>query len=502
MKDFTLNGESRGLCCRGCGRQDKQLNTYDWLADIPGNTDSDNMVEVQFKNTRKGYYLNANKLPLEKGDIVAVEASPGHDIGVVTLTGKLVSVQMKKANLKEGTEIRRIYRKAKPVDMEKFDEAKLRENDTMIRSRQIAKELGLQMKIGDVEYQGDGNKAIFYYIADERVDFRKLIKVLADEFHVRIEMKQIGARQEAGRIGGIGPCGRELCCATWLKNFISVSTNVARCQNLSLNPQKLAGQCAKLKCCLNYEVDTYMEALKQVPDRNIQLETQDGTFYFFKTDVLAGIVTYSSDKNLAANLTDLSFQRAFEIIGMNKRGEKPISLIEDESQKSSSTSDILNQDSLTRFDKSHRKKKKRRSEERQGRYEESVNAEGENLGKDLTEDKSLEEAQSERPSNNDNKRRNDNDRNRGERNRGNRNRERRKHNANEHKTKEETTSSQDESNGKAKENEPTRVNISRQRGGDRRDRHGRGQRRQEGDSRQRDNERPQPKDREPQPQDA
>lgn len=359
MKDFTLNGETRGLCCRGCGRQNKQLNTYDWLADVPGNAEAENMVEVQFKNTRKGYFLNANKLQLIKGDIVAVEANPGHDIGVVTLTGRLVNIQMRKANLKADAEVRRIYRKAKPVDMEKFEEAKARENETMIKSRQIAKELGLQMKIGDVEYQGDGNKAIFYYIADERVDFRKLIKVLADEFHVRIEMKQIGARQEAGRIGGIGPCGRELCCATWLKNFISVSTNAARCQNLSLNPQKLAGQCAKLKCCLNYEVDTYMEALKQLPDKSTPLETQDGTYYFFKSDVLAGIVSYSTDKNLAANITDLTFERAFEILEMNRRGEKPVSL-NDEAQSAPTTSaDLLNQDSLTRFDKNRRKKKSR-----------------------------------------------------------------------------------------------------------------------------------------------
>ena len=242
------------MCCKGCGRQDKQLNTYDWLADIPGNTEEQEMVEVQFKNTRKGYYKNSNKLKLEKGDIVAVEASPGHDIGTVTLTGRLVPLQMRKANIKPDAEIKRIYRKAKPVDMEKYEEAKAKEHDTMIRSRQIAKNLNLDMKIGDVEYQGDGNKAIFYYIADERVDFRQLIKVLAEAFRVRIEMKQIGARQEAGRIGGIGPCGRELCCATWMTNFVSVSTSAARYQDISLNPQKLAGQCAKLKCCLKYEV--------------------------------------------------------------------------------------------------------------------------------------------------------------------------------------------------------------------------------------------------------
>ena len=246
MKFKICSGCDRGLCHKGCSRQDKQLNTYDWLADVPGNAESTDLVEVQFKNTRKGYFHNVNNLELKKGDIVAVEASPGHDIGVVTLTGRLVKLQIKKANLKSADDIKRIYRIAKPVDMDKYEEAKGREYDTMIQSREIAKGLGLNMKIGDVEYQGDGNKAIFYYIADERVDFRQLIKVLAETFHVRIEMKQIGARQEAGRIGGTGPCGRELCCATWMKSFVSVSTNAARFQDISLNPQKLAGMCAKL----------------------------------------------------------------------------------------------------------------------------------------------------------------------------------------------------------------------------------------------------------------
>ena len=285
--EFKLHNGSGGLCCKSCGRQDKQLNTYDWLADIPGNAEESDMVEVQFKNTRKGYFRNSNKIPLEKGDIVAVEATPGHDIGVVTLTGRLVPLQMRKANIKSEADIKRIYRKAKPVDMDKYNEAKAREHSTMIRARQIALDLNLNMKIGDVEYQGDGNKAIFYYIADERVDFRQLIKVLADAFHVRIEMKQIGARQEAGRIGGIGPCGRELCCATWMTSFVSVSTSAARYQDISLNPQKLAGQCAKLKCCLNYEVDCYVEAQKRLPSKEIELETKDGVFYFFKADILS-----------------------------------------------------------------------------------------------------------------------------------------------------------------------------------------------------------------------
>ena len=326
--EFKLKNGSGCLCCKGCGRQDKQLNTYDWLADIPGNTEEQEMVEVQFKNTRKGYYKNSNKLKLGKGDIVAVEASPGHDIGTVTLTGRLVPLQMRKANIKPDAEIKRIYRKAKPVDMEKYEEAKAKEHDTMIRSRQIAKNLNLDMKIGDVEYQGDGNKAIFYYIADERVDFRQLIKVLAEAFRVRIEMKQIGARQEAGRIGGIGPCGRELCCATWMTNFVSVSTSAARYQDISLNPQKLAGQCAKLKCCLNYEVDAYVESQKRLPSKEMTLETTDGTFYFFKADILKGTIMYSTDKNFIANAVTITARRAFEIINMNRRGEKPESLTE------------------------------------------------------------------------------------------------------------------------------------------------------------------------------
>ena len=355
--EFKLKNGSGCLYCKGCGRQDKQLNTYDWLADIPGNAEEQEMVEVQFKNTRKGYFKNSNKLKLDKGDIVAVEASPGHDIGVVTLTGRLVPLQMRKANLKPDVEIKRIYRKVKPVDMEKYEEAKAKEHDTMIRSRQIALNLNLNMKIGDVEYQGDGNKAIFYYIADERVDFRQLIKVLADAFRVRIEMKQIGARQEAGRIGGIGPCGRELCCATWMTSFVSVSTSAARFQDISLNPQKLAGQCAKLKCCLNYEVDCYVEAQKRLPSREITLETKDGEFFFFKADILSNQITYSSDKNIPANLVTISGRRAFEIIGLNRRGIKPDSLIEETHRSEPKKPvDLLEQESLTRFDRSRKGK--------------------------------------------------------------------------------------------------------------------------------------------------
>lgn len=370
MKFRMWNGCDRGLCCKAVGRQDKQLNTYDWLADVPGNAESTDLVEVQFKNTRKGYYHNVNNLDLRKGDLVAVEANPGHDIGVVTLTGRLVKLQIKKANLKSQDDIKRIYRIAKQVDLDKWKEAKSREHATMIQSRQIAKDLGLKMKIGDVEYQGDGNKAIFYYIADERVDFRQLIKVLAEAFHVRIEMKQIGARQEAGRIGGTGPCGRELCCATWMKNFVSVSTNAARYQDISLNPQKLAGMCAKLKCCLNYEVDNYVEASRKMPPKDAVLETADGQFYQFKVDILAGLITYSSDKNLASNLETITADRAKEIIELNKNGEKPLSLMENGKVKESSKHiDLLNESDLSRFDKAKKKKKKNKNNSNNNRQD-------------------------------------------------------------------------------------------------------------------------------------
>ena len=366
MQFHISRDTDRGLCHCACGRQDRQLNTYDWLYDVPGNEEDTDLVEVQFKNTRKGYYHNVNHLDLQKGDTVAVEANPGHDIGVVTLTGRLVKLQVKKANLKSPDEIKRVYRIAKPTDMDKYYEAKSREHGTMIQSRQIAKDLGLQMKIGDVEYQGDGNKAIFYYIADERVDFRQLIKVLADTFHVRIEMKQIGARQEAGRIGGTGPCGRELCCATWMKNFVSVSTNAARLQDISLNPQKLAGMCAKLKCCLNYEVDDYVEAGRKMPARDIILQTIDSDWYLFKTDILAGLVTYSTDKSIAANLITISAERARVVIEMNRRGEKPEALDEGDAVSTQDRpADLLADADISRFDKAKKKKKAKNRPNRQ-----------------------------------------------------------------------------------------------------------------------------------------
>lgn len=359
MNKFKSGNDCSCLCVRGCNKVTDKLNSYDWLADLPDNAQACDIVEIQFKAPRKGYFLNSNKLSLEKGDVVAVEANQGHDIGTVTMTGRLVMLQIRKANLKPDYELKRIYRKARPVDIEKYEEAKSREHATMIESRQIAKNLGLKMKIGDVEYQGDGNKAIFYYIADERVDFRQLIKVLAERFRVRIEMKQIGARQEAGRIGGIGPCGRELCCATWMTNFISVSTSAARFQDISLNPQKLAGQCAKLKCCLNYEVDQYVESLKRMPSREISLFTEDNEYFFFKADILRHKITYSTDKHLLANEITISAKRAFDVIEMNKRGEKPESLSIEANSSAPKSSDLLDQENINRFDSAKKKKKKK-----------------------------------------------------------------------------------------------------------------------------------------------
>ena len=358
--DSTQNTENCFACQWCCKVNVNKLNTYDWLRDIPGTEYTTDYVEVIFKNTRKGYYVNDSKILLKKGDIVAVESTPGHDIGMVSLTGKLVLFQMRKNNIREDTEIKRIYRVAKQSDMDKYNEAKAREHETMIRSRQIAEDLNLAMKIGDVEYQGDGNKAIFYYIADERVDFRQLIKVLAETFKIRIEMKQIGARQEAGRIGGIGPCGRELCCASWMTHFVSVATDAARFQDISMNPQKLAGQCAKLKCCFNYEVDAYVEAQKKMPSRKIVLETKANTYYHFKTDIFKAEITYSTDKTLAVNLVTILSDRAFEVISLNERGIKPDTLEADtktQTAKNQESHDILG-DRVNRFDSLKKKKKK------------------------------------------------------------------------------------------------------------------------------------------------
>lgn len=352
-----VNCEGGCSCCSSGDAPRGHLNCYDWLGDIPGGFADSDMVEVQFKNTRKGFYRNTAKLQLAIGDVVAVEASPGHDIGTVSLVGKLVNIQMKKANLRKDAEIRRVFRKAKPADLEKFEEAKAKEVDTMIRSRKIAEDLKLQMKIGDVEYQGDGTKAIFYYIADGRVDFRQLIKVLADVFKIRIEMKQIGARQEAGLIGGIGVCGRPLCCSCYIADFQSITTQAARCQDLSFNPQKLAGQCSKLKCCINYEASVYIDAQKNIPNLHGPLELEDGQAYLMKTDILSGMMYFSYDKSSMAKLFALPAAKVREILSENKKGVHPVSLDIQTREPSAETDFVsaVGDDSISRFD--DRKKK-------------------------------------------------------------------------------------------------------------------------------------------------
>ncbi len=333
-------------CCK--------LHVTDWLSDIPKNIDPEDLVEIRFKNTRKGYYKNVNSLNLKPGELVAVEASPGHDIGMVSLVGPLVLNQMKKNRIPVREELKKVYRKAKPTDIDKWKEAIELEQNCMIRSRQIAMDLRLDMKIGDVEYQGDKTKAIFYYIADERVDFRELIKVMADEFRIRIEMRQIGSRQEAGRIGGIGSCGRELCCSTWISSFVSVTTTVARQQELSLNPQKLAGQCGKLKCCLNYEVDAYLDARKEFPSPEIILETEEGKAYHQKTDIFKRVMWYSFDPGMAANLIPVPVERVKEIIKLNKKGKlvDRLAPMVEETVAPVGYMNAAGQESLTRFDDS------------------------------------------------------------------------------------------------------------------------------------------------------
>ncbi|MBE6330058.1 MAG: hypothetical protein E7072_08095 [Bacteroidales bacterium] len=421
---------------KGCSKKsDQKLDTFDWLCDIPESSSVTDLVEVTFKNTRKGYFRNSNELTLEKGDIVAVEASPGHDIGIVSMTGQLVLAQMKKYHIDQSRiEIKRIYRKARPNDLERFEEAKSREHETMLKSRKIAEDLKLNMKIGDVEYQGDGNKAIFYYIADERVDFRELIKILADTFHVRIEMKQIGARQEAGRIGGIGPCGRPLCCSSWMTKFSSVATSSARYQEISLNPQKLAGQCAKLKCCLNFEVDCYVEAQKNIPARNIELEAMDGTYYHFKTDVFGGIMQYSSAPNMATNLVSIPIERVKEIIELNKQGIKVESLLkreDDAETKKADYENVVGQDSLTRFDKKKKKKRKggQRDKQEENKGEQMRNRENKDDNNRSERPDTPTSSTSEKEENggkenrNQEGRRNFRNRNNGRRNRNNRGRE-------------------------------------------------------------------------------
>lgn len=401
------SGTNAGTCAK--------LEVNDWLNDIVNTVNPNELVEIRFKNTRKDYYRNVNQLTLEVGEMVAVEGNPGHDIGMVSLTGDLVLKQMKrhKVTLVNG-EMRKVYRKAKPVDIEKWENAMTREHETMIKSRQIAADLKLNMKIGDVEFQGDGTKAIFYYIADERVDFRQLIKVLAETFRIRIEMKQIGARQEAGRIGGIGPCGRELCCCSWMSNFSSVTTVAARYQEISLNPQKLAGQCSKLKCCLNYEVDNYIDTQKRFPPKE-RLETEEGEYIFIKSDVLKRTYWYTLDSKSPTGLIGLPVQRVKSIQNMNRRGKKPETLkefVETEPVKEVQSHDygnVVGQDSLTRFDTPKEKGKKPR------RYNKKRQR---NVNQGDQQPKSREKQAGQSPNAKNNNRRNDNRR----RKTGNRNR--------------------------------------------------------------------------------
>ena len=374
---YENDGEAAAVPCEGCYK----LHETAWLEEYPDNIPTD-IVEVRFKNTRRSYYRNVNNLPLKRGDIVAVEASPGHDIGIVSLTGDIVAKQMRRVGFNPyNGEYKKIYRKAKPYDIERWQEAIALEHETMIRSRQIAAEMGLEMKIGDVEYQGDKIKAIFYYIAEGRVDFRELIKVFAEQFHIRIEMKQIGARQEAGRIGGIGACGRQLCCASWISSFSSVTTNAARMQEISLNPQKLAGQCSKLKCCLMYEYDAYADARRDFPKIREPLQTLDGEYFLVKSDILARTMSFSSSKDSMSNMVTLPVSRVREIIAANRAGRKVEQLLDnDGTPEYEEPTFRTEEDSITRFD-NKRKNRNRKNRNRHGNRPDEKRAEGQNTNK-------------------------------------------------------------------------------------------------------------------------
>ncbi len=367
-QEGELECDYRQGCCK--------LEVYNWLEGINQEQFND-YFEVRFKNTRKGIYRNSSGQSLTTGDLVIVEAANGHDLGIVTLEGPIVGRQMKAKKINpENIEFRRIYRKAKTFDIERWQEAIAREHETMIRARQIAAELELEMKIGDVEFQGDGKKAIFYYIADGRVDFRQLIKVFAEEFRIRIEMKQIGARQEAGLIGGLGVCGRELCCSNYISSFQSITTSAARCQDLSLNPQKLAGQCGKLKCCLNYETASYMDAQSRIPRVNNPLEFEDGLAYLMKTDILREIMYFSYDPQSFANLYPIYAEDVWDIIRMNRNGQKPATMKPNSEPVAPEFVTAVGDESITRFDEAKRKKKSR------GRGKKSGTRKGDNQKKD------------------------------------------------------------------------------------------------------------------------
>ena len=392
-----------------------KLHSTNWLADYPDNFPND-IFEVRFKHTHRGYYRNVNNLDLKEGDIVAVEASPGHDIGIISLTGDLVARQMKRVGFNpQNGEFRKIYRKAKSYDIERWQEAIALEHDTMIRAREIAAEMNLNMKIGDVEYQGDKIKAIFYYIADERVDFRELIKVFAEQFHIRVEMKQIGARQEAGRIGGLGSCGRQLCCASWMSSFVSVTTGAARTQDLSLNPQKLAGQCSKLKCCLVYELDSYIDARKAFPRLNGPLQTMDADYYHVKSDILAHTMSFSTDPHSFVGMKTISVRRVKEIMRLNAEGIKPEQLLSESALNSIVEEpefvNVIGEDSISRFDNKRRKKRRggNKGDRKQGGQHTEQNAQGgEQKSQNGSEQKNGGERQRNNRGKNDRRRQNQN----------------------------------------------------------------------------------------------
>ena len=365
-KDGTPKGcNNNGTCgTDSCNK----LSVFDWLSNmtLPGGQEPFDAAEIRFKNGRKEFFRNTEKLTLSIGDIVATEASPGHDIGIVTLTGELVKIQMKKKGEDPNKELAKIYRKASQRDIDIWTEARNKEEAVRMRAREIAIDLKLEMKISDVEFQGDGSKATFYYTANDRVDFRQLIKEFAQEFKIRIEMKQVGFRQEAARLGGIGSCGRELCCSTWLTDFRSVNTSAARYQQLSLNPQKLAGQCGKLKCCLNYELDTYLDALKDFPDMDTKLHTEKGDAYCQKVDIFKEIMWFAY-ANAPAQWLVLPVEKVKEIITINKKKERVAALedyvVESTQEIEKKFENVVGQDSLTRFDqpkKKHNKNKKRK----------------------------------------------------------------------------------------------------------------------------------------------
>ena len=377
MEDIVIKekGSKQYDCSRGCDVERTpigelkvrynprccKLSSYNWMEGISQKRYND-LFEVRFKNTRKIFFRNTSGQIIKKGDLVVVEAQNGHDLGIVTLEGPVVLEQLDRHHIDPDTyEFRRIYRKAKILDIERWQEAISREHKTMIRARQLAARLGLDMKIGDVEFQGDGTKAIFYYIADARVDFRQLIKDFAEEFHIRVEMKQIGARQEAGLIGGLGVCGRALCCSNYMSDFQSITTQAARCQDLSLNPQKLAGQCSKLKCCINYEVSTYVDAQRQLPEVRGPIELEDGPAWLMKTDILRGILYFSYEQGSLSNLYPLSAEQVREILAENRKGIKSASLQNSgPGVKQTEFISAVGDDSITRFDEQKKRRNNRK----------------------------------------------------------------------------------------------------------------------------------------------